>query len=36
MITEVLKKYEIYIQQLTPNAIVKLSVFVWVVRSQGA
>lgn len=26
---QVLKKYEIYTRQLTPNVIVKLSVFIW-------
>lgn len=30
-----MKKYEVYMNQLTPNAIVRLSVFIWVVRSQG-
>jgi hypothetical protein len=36
MVDETLKKYEIYMHQLTPKAIVRLRVFVWVVRSQGA
>jgi hypothetical protein len=35
MIGEVLKNYEIYLHQLTPNAIVRLSVFIWALRSQG-
>jgi hypothetical protein len=35
MIGEVLKIFEIYLHQLTPNAIVRLSVFIWVLRSQG-
>ena len=35
MIGEVLKKFEIYLHQLTPNAIVRLSVFIWALRSQG-
>jgi hypothetical protein len=35
MIGEVLKNFEIYIHQLTPNAIVKLSVYIWALRSQG-
>ena len=34
MIGEVLKKFEIYLHQLTPNAIVRLSV-IWALRSQG-
>jgi hypothetical protein len=35
MIGKVLDNYEIYLHQLTPNAIVRLSVFIWVLRSQG-
>jgi hypothetical protein len=35
MIGEVLKNFEIYLHQLTPNAIVRLSVFIWAFRSQG-
>jgi hypothetical protein len=35
MIGEVLKNFEIYFHQLTPNAIVRLSVFIWALRSQG-
>jgi hypothetical protein len=35
MIGEVLKNIEIYLHQLTPNAIVRLSVFIWALRSQG-
>jgi hypothetical protein len=35
MIGEVLKFFEIYLHQLTPNAIVRLSVFIWALRSQG-
>jgi hypothetical protein len=30
-----LQRYKVYMQQLTLNAIVRLSVFIWVVRSQG-
>jgi hypothetical protein len=33
MIGEVLKNFEIYLYQLTPNAIVRLSVFLWALRS---
>jgi hypothetical protein len=36
MIGEVIKKYEVYMHQLTQNAIMRLGVFIWVVRSQGA
>ena len=35
MIGEVLKNFEIYLHQLTPNAIVRLSVFIWALWSQG-
>jgi hypothetical protein len=35
MIGEVLKNFEIYLHQLTPNAIVMLSVFIWAPPSQG-
>jgi hypothetical protein len=35
MISEVLKRFEIYLHQLTPNAIVRLSVYIWAFRSQG-
>jgi hypothetical protein len=35
MIGEALNNYEIYLHQLTPNAIVRLSVFIWALGSQG-
>jgi hypothetical protein len=35
MIGEVLDNYEIYLHQLTPNTIVRLSVFIWALRSKG-
>ena len=35
IIGEVLENYEIYLHQLTPNPIVRLSVFIWALRSQG-
>jgi hypothetical protein len=35
MIGEVSKKFKIYLHQLTPNAIVRLSVYIWALRSQG-
>jgi hypothetical protein len=35
MIGEVLKKFKIYLHQLTPKAIVRLSVYIWALRSQG-
>jgi hypothetical protein len=35
MIADVLKKFGIYLHQLTPNAIVRLSVYIGALRSQG-
>jgi hypothetical protein len=35
MIGEVLKFFEIYLHQLTPNTIVRLNVFIWALRRQG-
>jgi hypothetical protein len=35
MIGEVLGNFEIYLHQLTPNAIVRLNIFIWALRSQG-
>jgi hypothetical protein len=35
MIAKVLEKFGIYLHQLTPNAIVRLSVYIWALRSQG-
>jgi hypothetical protein len=35
MIADVLKKFGIYLHQLTPNAIVRLSAYIWALRSQG-
>jgi hypothetical protein len=35
MIGEFLKNFEIYLHQLTPNAIVRLSVYIWALRNQG-
>jgi hypothetical protein len=35
MIGEVLKRFEIYLHQLTPNAIVRLSIYIWALWSQG-
>jgi hypothetical protein len=35
MIADVLHKFGIYLHQLTPNAIVRLSVYIWALRSQG-
>jgi hypothetical protein len=35
MIGEVLKRFEIYLHQLTPNAIVRLNIYIWALQSQG-
>jgi hypothetical protein len=35
MIGDVLEDFKIYLHQLTPNAIIRLSVFIWALRSQG-
>lgn len=34
MIAKVLKRFEIYLHQLTTNAIVRLSIYIWALRSQ--
>jgi hypothetical protein len=31
----VLKTFEIFLHQITPQAIIRMGFFVWVVRSQG-
>jgi hypothetical protein len=35
MTADVLEKFGIYLHQLTPNTIVRLSVYIWALRSQG-
>jgi hypothetical protein len=35
MIIDVLENFEIYLHQLTPNAIVRLNVYIWALRSQA-
>ena len=35
IIVVVLKRFNIYLHQLTPNAIVRLGIFIWAIRSQG-
>jgi hypothetical protein len=35
MLVEVLKTIEIYLHQLTPEAIIKVGVFIWAMRNQG-
>jgi hypothetical protein len=35
LMVEVLKTFEIYLHQLTPEAIIKVEIFIWAMRSQG-
>jgi hypothetical protein len=35
MLVEVLKRFEIYLRQLTPEALIKVGVFILAVKSQG-
>jgi hypothetical protein len=35
LLAEVLKTFEIFLHQLTPEAIVKMGIFIWAMRSQG-
>jgi hypothetical protein len=35
MLVEVLKTFEIYLHQLTPEAFIKVGVFIWAMKSQG-
>jgi hypothetical protein len=34
-VVEVLKIYHIYLHQITPEAIIRMGIFVWAVKSQG-
>jgi hypothetical protein len=34
LLVEVLKTFEIYLHQLTPEAIIKMAIFIWAMRSQ--
>jgi hypothetical protein len=34
-VMEILKIFEIYLHQLTPEAIIRMGIFMWAVRSQG-
>jgi hypothetical protein len=34
-VVEILKIFEIYLHQLTPEAIIRMGIFVWAVRNQG-
>jgi hypothetical protein len=35
MLVEVLKTFEIYLHQITPEALIRVGVFIWAMRSQG-
>jgi hypothetical protein len=35
MLVEVLETFEIYLHQLTPEALIKVGIFIWAMRSQG-
>jgi hypothetical protein len=35
MLVEVLKTFKIYLHDLTPEAIIKMGIFIWAIRSQG-
>jgi hypothetical protein len=35
MLVEVLKKFEIFLHQLTLDALIKVGIFIWAIRSQG-
>jgi hypothetical protein len=34
-VVEVLKTYQIFLHQITPEAIIRTGVFIWTVRSHG-
>jgi hypothetical protein len=34
-VVEVLKIYQIFLHQITPEAVIRMGIFVWAVRSQG-
>jgi hypothetical protein len=34
-VVEVLKMYQIFLHQITPEAIIRMGIFVWAVKSQG-
>jgi hypothetical protein len=35
LLVKVLKKFEIYLHQVTPEALIRVRVFIWAMRSQG-
>jgi hypothetical protein len=34
-VVEVLKTYQIFLHQITPEAVIRMGIFVWAMRSQG-
>ena len=34
-VVQVLKTYQIFLHQITPEAVIRMGIFVWAVRSQG-
>jgi hypothetical protein len=34
-VVEVLKIYQVFLHQITPEAIIRMGIFVWAMRSQG-
>jgi hypothetical protein len=34
-VVEVLKTYQIFLHQITPEAVIRMGIFIWAVRSQG-
>jgi hypothetical protein len=34
-VVDVLKTYQIFLHQITPEAIIRMGIFVWAVKSQG-
>jgi hypothetical protein len=35
LLVEVLKTFKIFLHQLTPEAIIRMGIFIWAMRSQG-
>jgi hypothetical protein len=35
ILVEIPKTFEIYLHQLTPEAIIKIGIYIWIMRSQG-
>ena len=35
LLVEIMKTFEIYLHQITPEAIIRMGIFIWVMRSRG-